>query len=200
MSDRKELLLFEAKAWRREDRDEVFVQNYDRVIETIVGTMTRAEQSAAMVRLLRDGPRVRNQTLIDLYNMSEETRRAAALQSLIGSSTEATDPVGSRSVEVDLAAYIEYTEPKKKIARPPGAGMRRLADLLFFFSPKTVERVFGDIIATYQHEMIKAEGDGAPPSRLLSLQVQYWGGFIWSLFDQVVFGFVGKIIKTLKGG
>ena len=102
------------------------------------------------------------------------------------------------SVEVDLARYMRAPEPK--IALPPGYWMQRVAGALFFFSPKTIEHVFCEIIGAYQRDMIKAEAAGESRLRLFSLQVQYWGGFVWSIFDEIAFGFVGKIVRAFKGG
>lgn len=84
------------------------------------------------------------------------------------------------------------------IARPPGYWMTRVAGVLFFFSPKTAERVFGEIVAHYRHEMIEAEASGKSPSKMF-LRFRHWGGFVLALIAELSSGFLGKIIRAFKG-
>ena len=97
----------------------------------------------------------------------------------------------------ELAAYEQALA--RRLAMPPGLWMSRIARAVFFFSPKTVERVFEEIIADYRHEMIQAEAAGRTAD-LHWLRVQYWGAFIKSLIVELSAGSLGKIIRALTGG
>jgi hypothetical protein len=148
-------------------------------------------------RLLRWWLMEKTTALEHLSSLNEE-QRAKSVEFLEKLRNEALH--SKILLEGDLEQLIQDQERASKIALPPGYWMERVAGTLFFFSPKTVERVFHEIIGAYQHEIIKAEAAGARRSRLLSLRVQYWGGFLWSIVDKVAFGFVGKIMKAIKGG
>jgi hypothetical protein len=87
----------------------------------------------------------------------------------------------------------------RAITMPPGYWMKRIANGLFFFSPKTVERVFGEIIADYRHEMIEAEAKRKPPAEMRWLRIRHWGGFLLAVFEEMYLGTVGKIVKVFKG-
>ena len=86
---------------------------------------------------------------------------------------------------------------RPKVALPPGYLMERIASLLFFFSPKTVDRVFGETIADYRHEMIEAEAKGKPRKWL---RVQYWTGFSISVVLELVNSTLGKLVRMLIKG
>lgn len=131
-------------------------------------------------------PRVVNGVVVDDYCM----QRMAAQEDLGG-----TDH-GNQVEEVDLRPYM--TAPR--IAMPPGYWMERIATTVFFFSPRTVDRVFGESVADYRHEMIKAEAKGASSATLRKLRLQHWGGFFIALVEELAGGVVGKIVKVLKGG
>jgi len=90
--------------------------------------------------------------------------------------------------------------PVRVIAMPPGYLMARIARSVFFFSPRTVERVFEEIIADYRHEMVKGEASGKSTRELHAMRIQHWGGFIIAVVLEIAEGTVGRIWKALKGG
>ena len=98
--------------------------------------------------------------------------------------------------DVDAAAAMVF----RPIATPPGYWMERVAGAIFFFAPKTVERVFSEIVADYRHEMIASEAKGASKAELRKLKIQHWGGFIIAVFDELLMGVLGRIVKVFKGG
>ena len=86
---------------------------------------------------------------------------------------------------------------RPKVALPPGYWMGRIASLMFFFSPNTVDRVFGAHVADYRHEMIEAEAKGKPTKWL---RVQYWTGFAISVVLELANSTLGKLVRMLIKG
>lgn len=97
----------------------------------------------------------------------------------------------------EVAAYKEALA--RQLAMPPGIWMSRIARGVFFFSPRTVERVFEEIIADYRHEMFEAEWRGRTAD-LRWLRIQYWGAFIKSVIAELAVGSLGRLIRALTGG
>jgi len=133
---------------------------------------------------------------IQLIKSSEHTTRATGTVTF-ESTTKKRSPV------YFYGEAVEKEQRKAKrhvaVAVPPGFWMSRIARTVFFFSPKTAERVFEEIIADYRYEAITAEAEGRT-SDLRWLRVQYWGAFIWSLVQEVYAGSLGNIIRALTRG
>jgi hypothetical protein len=108
---------------------------------------------------------------------------------------------GSKRPMLESCAEVAAYEAARarQLAMPPGLWMSRIARGVFFFSPKTVERVFEEIIADYRHEMLEAEWKGRTAD-LRWLRVQYWGAFIKSLITELAAGSLGRIIRALTDG
>lgn len=108
----------------------------------------------------------------------------------------------SGTVNADVDAVLGDVSIEARVSRiqmPPGYWMDRIARSVFFFSPKTIERIFEEIVGDFRHEMIKAEARGDLRA-MRRLRLQHWGGFIIALIEQLLEGLVGRIIKALKGG
>lgn len=107
---------------------------------------------------------------------------------------------GAHDVLSDVDATIGDDDvPKPPLAMPPGYWMDRIARGIFFFSPKTIERVFEEIVADYRHETIEAEAKGRSAGTMRRIKAQHWGGFIIAVLEELAGGVVGKIVKVLKG-
>lgn len=93
--------------------------------------------------------------------------------------------------------------PPRRIALPPGYMMERVIRSVFFFA-RTTPRMFEEVLADYQHDMLKAEAHGATAAALWRLRVKYWGALIWMLVGELpadVLGkILGKVIRGITGG
>jgi hypothetical protein len=120
---------------------------------------------------------------------------------LVGMTITATAETlkASGTVTFKVSGTLTAKVSARVIAKPPGYLMSRIARGVFFFSPKTVERVFEEVIDDYWQEMVKAEANGEPTQRIRMLRAQHWGGFIGALVQEIVRA-IGAIVKTLKGG
>lgn len=109
---------------------------------------------------------------------------------------------GTFSATAGASAWLQPAQEAqaRRVAMPPGFWMARIARGVFFLSPKTVERVFEEIIADYRHEMVKAEAKHLATAEMRWLRVQHWGGFLLALLNQLSVGILGKIIRALGGG
>jgi len=73
--------------------------------------------------------------------------------------------------------------------------MSAIARYVFFFSPKTKERVFDPTIADFRNEVMKARAEGRSADVRL-LHIQYWGAFIITLIGEVWDSTLLKIIRS----
>jgi len=111
--------------------------------------------------------------------------------------------VTRKSDKYGPVVVARYTRPSAKparIAMPPGHSMTRIAELIFFFSPKTRQRIFEEIVADYRCEMVDAEAKECPPATMRRIRAQYWGAFVIAIALELATGVVGRIVKALKGG
>lgn len=99
---------------------------------------------------------------------------------------------GKTTITLAGAAVVSTPAPKP-IAMPPGRGMTRIIDVLFFFSRKK-PRVLEETIGDYQREVIDAEYNGKP-TRLLHFK--YRGIFVWLLIGQIAEGLIVKIVGAI---
>lgn len=130
---------------------------------------------------------------VGTVNVTEESDTVSATATVHGlrpNSIDTTSGVGTPTISVS----------PRPIAMPPGYWMERVAGVAFFFAPKTFRRISEETIADYIHEMIKAEARGDGLRAIRRLRLQHWGGFVIALFDELLTGLVGRIVKALKGG
>lgn len=107
------------------------------------------------------------------------------------------DPAVLPEDEIGTFAGEPLFKSPPKIEMPPGLRMLKFAR--FVFSPATVENVFEQIVADYQHEIFEALVRGENGKMVAAITARHWWGFLLSVAASLATS-IGKVIKAAKGG